>query len=85
MEDPGLQKKVLKDYENKIDQLIINSEIRVESNSFDVSKIDKEMAMIQRDLEENKIVRKRTKTHNMFLNSPEREKINSILKSPNHE
>jgi len=44
------------------------------------------MELIKKDLEENKIVRKhKNNSKNIFLNSPERERINSVLKSPNAE
>lgn len=57
----------------------MNSEIRVENNQFDVSIIDKEMEMIKKELDENKIIKK---SKNIFLDSKERDKINTLLKSP---
>jgi len=56
--DECLNKVSLKEYEYKIDQLLKQSEIRIEDNSFDVNKIDNEMDCIKKDLDENKIVKR---------------------------
>jgi len=77
-------KHEIHEYEQKLNMIIQNSEIRVDSDpQLDVNMLDRELENIQQSLNDNKISKKYD-NKDFFIDSGNLEKINSIIKSPDN-